>query len=50
MSAVALAEQPIQHGPRGASLPEVSRDGWPLLLFAALTLSAAALRFRKRLD
>lgn len=35
---------------RGASLPEVSRDAWPLLLFATVTLSAAALRFRKRLD
>jgi ABC-2 type transport system permease protein len=35
---------------RGASFAEVSRDGWPLLAFFAVTLTASMLRFRKRLD
>lgn len=35
---------------RGAALEEVSRDLWPLALFAVVTLSVAVLRFRKRLD
>jgi ABC-2 type transport system permease protein len=35
---------------RGATLGEVGREIWPLALFCAVTLSVAALRFRKRLD
>lgn len=35
---------------RGATLAEVSRDLWPLGVFAAVTLAASAMRFRKRLD
>ncbi len=35
---------------RGASIPDVSRDLWPLLLFGLIAMSFAALRFRKRLD
>lgn len=35
---------------RGATLGEVSRDGWPLALFFAATLLLSVLRFRKRLD
>ena len=35
---------------RGASLPEVARDLWPLGVFFLLTMSVATLRFRKRLD
>ena len=35
---------------RGASIPDVSRDLWPLVAFGLIALSAAALRFRKRLD
>lgn len=35
---------------RGADLPDVSRDVWPLLLFFGLTMALAIVRFRKRLD
>jgi len=35
---------------RGASLPEVSRDLWPLGLFFVATMILATLRFQKRLD
>lgn len=35
---------------RGASLPEVSPDLWPLGAFFAITMALATLRFRKRLD
>lgn len=35
---------------RGASLPEVGRDLWPLAIFFLITMSLAMLRFRKRLD
>jgi ABC-2 type transport system permease protein len=35
---------------RGAPLPELSRDIWPLAAFLAATLTLAVLRFRKRLD
>ncbi len=35
---------------RGASLAELQRDIWPLIAFAAIALSLALLRFRKRLD
>ncbi len=35
---------------RGAGLPEVSRDVWPLLIFFAASMTLATLRFRKRLD
>ena len=35
---------------RGASLGDVSGELWPLALFLGVTLTLAALRFRKRLD
>ena len=35
---------------RGAALPEVSRDLWPLGLFFGVMMAVATLRFRKRLD
>jgi ABC-2 type transport system permease protein len=35
---------------RGATLPEVSRDLWPLAVFFVVTMGLATLRFRKRLD
>jgi ABC-2 type transport system permease protein len=35
---------------RAASLPDVARDIWPLLVFATVFLTASVLRFRKRLD
>jgi ABC-2 type transport system permease protein len=35
---------------RGASLGDVSRDVWPLAAFFGLTLVAAMVRFRKRID
>jgi ABC-2 type transport system permease protein len=35
---------------RGASLPDISREMWPLAVFFAVTLALAILRFRKRLD
>ena len=35
---------------RGANLPELWADVWPLLIFFSLTVGAATLRFRKRLD
>jgi len=35
---------------RDASLPEVRDDLWPLALFFLVTMAAATLRFRKRLD
>jgi len=35
---------------RGASLADVVRGVWPLLLFFLCTMSLATLRFRKRLD
>jgi ABC-2 type transport system permease protein len=35
---------------RGATLAELSREVWPLLLFFALALALATARFRKRLD
>lgn len=35
---------------RGASLPEVGRDLWPLGAFFAATMMLASLRFTKRLD
>jgi ABC-2 type transport system permease protein len=35
---------------RGASLPEVGRDLWPLGVFFLATLTLATIRFRKRLD
>ena len=35
---------------RGASLGDVSGEIWPLAAFLAVTLTLAALRFRKRLD
>lgn len=35
---------------RGATLPEVSRDIWPLGIFFAVTMALATIRFRKRLD
>jgi ABC-2 type transport system permease protein len=35
---------------RGATLPEVSRDLWPLGVFFLATMALATIRFRKRLD
>jgi hypothetical protein len=35
---------------RGASLPEVGPELWPLGVFFALSMGIAMLRFRKRLD
>ena len=35
---------------RGADLADVSREIWPLLAFFAIVMTAAILRFRKRLD
>jgi hypothetical protein len=35
---------------RGASLGDVGGELWPLALFFLVTLTLAALRFRKRLD
>ena len=35
---------------RGASLPEVSRDLWPLGAFFVVMMGLATVRFRKRLD
>lgn len=35
---------------RGASLPEVGRDLWPLGVFFLATMTLATIRFRKRLD
>lgn len=35
---------------RGASLPEVRDDLWPLGVFFLVTMAASTLRFRKRLD
>lgn len=35
---------------RGASLPEVGRDLWPLGVFFLVTMTLATLRFTKRLD
>ncbi len=35
---------------RGATLPDLRGELWPLALFFALTLTLAVLRFRKRLD
>jgi len=35
---------------RGADLPEVSRDLWPLGVFFVITMTLAMLRFQKRLD
>lgn len=35
---------------RGADLGEVSREIWPLLAFAVVTLTGSIFRFRKRLD
>ena len=35
---------------RGASLVDVHRDLWPLLVFMVVTLTLSVLRFRKRLD
>jgi len=35
---------------RGATLGEVSRDLWPLLVFFLVTMGLSVLRFRKRLD
>jgi ABC-2 type transport system permease protein len=35
---------------RGARLPEVGPDIWPLALFFAVTVTLAIVRFRKRLD
>jgi ABC-2 type transport system permease protein len=35
---------------RGATLGDVSREIWPLVVFFAVTLTASVLRFRKRLD
>jgi hypothetical protein len=35
---------------RGASLPEVSRDLWPLGIFFVVSMTLATLRFTKRLD
>jgi len=35
---------------RGATLPEVSRDLWPLGVFFLVTMTLATIRFRKRLD
>ncbi len=35
---------------RGASLVDVHRDLWPLLVFMTVTLALSVLRFRKRLD
>jgi ABC-2 type transport system permease protein len=35
---------------RGASLVDVYRDLWPLLVFMTVTLALSVLRFRKRLD
>ena len=35
---------------RGATLADVSREIWPLLAFITVTMVAAMLRFRKRLD
>ena len=35
---------------RGATLGELSRDVWPLLLFFSIAIGVAILRFRKRLD
>jgi len=35
---------------RGATLGELWRDVWPLLLFFSLAITLATLRFRKRLD
>jgi ABC-2 type transport system permease protein len=35
---------------RGATLPDLRGELWPLAVFFLVTLSVAALRFRKRLD
>jgi ABC-2 type transport system permease protein len=35
---------------RGAALPELTRDLWPLGLFFLATMTLATIRFRKRLD
>ena len=35
---------------RGATLSDVAGELWPLALFFGVTLTLAALRFRKRLD
>jgi ABC-2 type transport system permease protein len=35
---------------RGADIVDVSRDIWPLVAFFTITMAAAMLRFRKRLD
>jgi ABC-2 type transport system permease protein len=35
---------------RGATLPEVSAEIWPLLAFLAVAMAASIARFRKRLD
>jgi ABC-2 type transport system permease protein len=35
---------------RGATIGEVSRDLWPLLVFFVVTMALSVLRFRKRLD
>ena len=35
---------------RGASLPEVGQDLWPLGVFFLATMTLATVRFRKRLD
>lgn len=35
---------------RGAALPELGRDLWPLGLFFLVTMALSTLRFRKRLD
>ncbi|MCP4903134.1 MAG: ABC transporter permease [bacterium] len=35
---------------RGATLPEIGHEIWPLVAFFVVTLVAAMLRFRKRLD
>jgi len=35
---------------RGATLPEVSAELWPLLAFLAVAMTASIARFRKRLD
>ena len=35
---------------RGAGLPEVARDVWPLAVFFLVAMTLATIRFRKRLD
>jgi ABC-2 type transport system permease protein len=35
---------------RGADIGDVSREIWPLAVFFAVTMGAAMVRFRKRLD